>query len=226
MIYLLFVGIAIVSSLFVIILCSLKGVANPGIKKLNILYKPQDGIVPYNGGKLILITIICFVIALATQISLYKNTATVGFFKLYGLLIIVLSAALVDSKRRIIPNLFVIIGLVFRLCIYCYEIFATDTFKAVMLNDLIGLAIGFGFLAIVSIITKGAIGFGDAKLFGIIGLISGSFCTYSTLLISLLLSAVISIVEIARKKMGRKDSLPFGPFIAVGYIVALLLTSY
>ena len=64
------------------------------------------------------------------------------------------------------------------------------------------------------------------QLFGVIGLVSGAFCTYSTLLLSLVISAVVSLVNIARKKMGRKDSFPFGPCIAIGYILVILLTSY
>lgn len=225
MIYLLFVLIAVLSTIVVIYLGSLKGVVDIG--KFNI-YKPcEEEITPYKGKSLILLTIICFVLALTTQISLYMNTSVVNFIKLFGLFVIVFSAGVIDSKRRIIPNLLIIFGLIFRAGIYIYEIFfATGELKNIVINDLIGFAIGFVFLALVSLISKGALGFGDAKLFGVIGLTSGSFCTYSTLLVSLVISAVISIINIVRKKMGRKDSFPFGPCITAGYIVAVLLTSY
>lgn len=225
MIYLLFVFIAALTTIAVIYFGSRKGVVDTG--KFNI-YKPcEEEITPYKGKSLILLTIICFVLALATQISLYINTSVVNFIKLFGMFVIVFSAGVIDSKRRIIPNLLIIIGLVFRAGIYIYEIFfATGEIKSIVINDLIGFAIGFVFLAAVSLISKGALGFGDAKLFGVIGLTCGSFCTYSTLLVSLVISAVISIINIARKKMGRKDSFPFGPCITAGYIIVVLLTSY
>ena len=142
MIYLLFVFIAALTTIAVIYFGSLKGVVDTG--KFNI-YKPcEEEITPYKGKSLILLTIICFVLALATQISLYINTSVVNFIKLFGMFVIVFSAGVIDSKRRIIPNLLIIIGLVFRAGIYIYEIFfATGEIKSIVINDLIGFAIGF-----------------------------------------------------------------------------------
>ena len=226
MIYLLFIFIALVSVCMTQLFAARKGVVDFG-EKIKA-YQPCDdeNLVPYKGKTLALITIVCFAIAFATQISLYKNTEIVSFIKLYGLLLIVLCAGLIDFKRHIIPNHLILIGLGFRVAIYLYEIFFSENLKAVLLNDLIGVVIGFVFLALISIATKGSLGFGDAKLFGVIGITTGAVCTYSTLLISLIISVIVSLVNIARKKMGRKDSFPFGPCIAVGYVIALLLTSY
>lgn len=225
MIYLLFVAIAAVSTIAILLFTSRMGAVDPGAK-INIYKKYKDDIVPFSGSKLILITMICFVVATILQISLYKNTTIVSFIKLFVLFVIVAAAAIVDYKRKIIPNALVIFGLVFRVGVYAYEIFSKADIKSILINDLIGLAVGFGILAIVSLITKGSIGFGDAKLFGIIGIIGGSFCTYSTLLVSLIISTVVSLIGLARKKIGRKDSIPFGPCIAAGYVIVLLLTSY
>ncbi len=225
MIYLLFSLIAFLSVSFVTFFSARKGVVDFG-EKIKI-YKPcEEEITPYKGGKLVLITIICFVVSAAIQISLYKNTSIINFIKLYGLFLIVFTAGVVDSKRKIIPNFLIIIGLIFRAVLYLYEIFFVENLRDILVNDLIGFAIGFVFLAVVSLISKGALGFGDAKLFGIIGITSGSFCTYSTLLLGLVISTVVSVVNMVRKKMDCKASFPFGPCIAIGYIVALLLTSY
>lgn len=226
LIYLLFAFIAIVSTLFVCFICAQKGVYDTG-EKFKI-YKPceDEDFVPFKGKALILITIICFICSLIMQISLYINTSAVNFVKLYGLFLIVFTAGVIDYKRKIIPNILIVMGLVYRLGIYVYEFFAVDDIKAVLINDLIGFCIGFVFLALVSLITRGALGFGDVKLFGIIGLTGGSFCTYSVLLVSLVVSAVVSIVNLARKKMGRRDSFPFGPCIAIGLFIVLLLGSY
>lgn len=225
MIYLLFVVIALASVCLVVVFGAHKGVADFG-GRLKI-YKPcGEDVVPLKGTGLILIILVCFALAMAIQISLYKNTAIINFVKLYGLFVIVMSAAVVDAKRRIIPNVLIIAGLIFRGGIYLYEFFCLDGFKDILINDLIGFGIGFVLLAVVSVLTKGSLGFGDAKLFGVIGITAGSFCTYSTLLLSLVISSVVSIVFIARKKMSRKDSLPFGPCIAAGYVIAVMLTSY
>lgn len=225
MIYLLFIVIAIMSTVLIEIFSAQNGTVDFG-KKIK-LYKPYDeNIIPFKGKSLILITIICFAASLAVQISLYKNTEIISFIKLYGLFVLITAAALVDSKRRIIPNIIIVVGLAFRILLYVYEILTADDVKAILINDLIGLGIGFGLLAVVSLLSKGALGFGDVKLFGVIGIVGGAFCTYSTLLASLLISLVVSIIGLARKKMGRKDAFPFGPCIAIGYVITVLLSSY
>ncbi len=160
------------------------------------------------------------------QWSLYQNTQWVGFVKLYGLLVIVVSAGLIDLKRKIIPNVLVLFGLLFWVGISVYEFTHAENMKSILISEGIGFLVGFGLLALVFVFTKGALGFGDVKLFGIIGLISGGFCTYSTLLVSLLVSVVVSVVGLIRKKIGRKDAIPFGPCIAIGYLVVIFLSSY
>jgi len=41
-----------------------------------------------------------------------------------------------------------------------------------------------------------------------------------------LVSAIVSVVLLILKKKGRKDSIPFGPCILVGYFIALVLSCY
>ncbi len=222
MIYLIFTVIAILTTTVVGILAARMGVADIGG-----LYKPcKEEITPFNGKKLIVLTLICLVCALGIQISLYINTSVINFIKLYGMFVIVFSAGVIDAKRRIIPNFLIIFGLVFRLGIYVYEFISKADMKAILINDMIGFGIGFVLLAIVSILSRGSLGFGDVKLFGIIGMTCGSFGTYTTLLLSLIISVVYALIKLLTKKMSRKDSFPFGPCIAVGYILTLLLTSY
>lgn len=226
MIYGLFVLIALLSLCFIYAFAARFGVVDLG-EKIRV-YKPceEESVIPFRGKSLLWLTIVCFAVALAAQISLYVFTPVVSFIKLYGVLVLVLCAGLIDYKRRIIPNRLILYGLVFRGGIYLYEIFCVENIKAVLINDLIGFTIGFVFLALVSLLTKGSLGFGDVKLFGIIGMTTGAFCTYSTLFLALVLSVIVSLVGIARKKMGRKDAFPFGPCIAAGYTIAVLLTSY
>lgn len=224
--YILSVIIAMLTVAFTLVISARKGAVDCGNKFK--IYKScgDDLVIPFSGISLGMLTIVCFASAVALQISLYKNTSVVNFVKLYGLFVIVLTAAVVDAKRKIIPNILIIFGISFRLVIYVYEVINVENFKEIFINDLIGFCVGFVFLALVSVLSKGALGFGDAKLFGVIGITSGAYCTYSTLLISLVVSVVVSLVNIGRKKMGRKDSFPFGPCIAMGYIIVILLTSY
>ncbi len=227
MMYVIFVLIALVSVSAIYVFAARMGVVDFG-KKLP-LYKSAQAdkeVCPYQGKLLTLLIIICIAATVVMQISLYKNTAVINFVKLYGVGVLVLSAALVDSKRKIIPNAVIITGLALRLVLYGWEFFAGTDMGAVLRNDLVGLLLGFGLLGVVSLLSKGALGFGDAKLFGIIGITCGTYCTFSTLLSSLILSLIISVIGILRKKMTKKDALPFGPCIAAGYVLTILLRSY
>ena len=181
---------------------------------------------PFSKKQSIVISIITLLLMFFAQLSLQKNADAVGVIKLFVLLLIVVSAGIIDFKRKIIPNILVLFGLLFWVGITFYEIINSANFKSIIISELIGFAVGFGLLAVVSLITKGAMGFGDVKLFGIIGLISGAFCTYSTLLVSLIVSVIVSVVGMILKKIGRKDTIAFGPCIAIGYVIVLFLASY
>ena len=170
---------------------------------------------------------IAILMIVATILTLQNVANYLNYLKLILLFGIISAAGVIDFKKTIIPNLLILVGLGIRGVIYIAEFFlCKETFVPQLTSDLIGLAVGFGFLLIVSLLTKGALGFGDVKLFGIIGLMSGAICTYSTLIFALLVSTLVSIVLLIMKKKGRKDSIPFGPCIMMGYFVALVLSSY
>lgn len=168
----------------------------------------------------------CIVISYVVQVFIYKTTEPLVFVKLSILYAILVSAAMIDYKLKIIPNYLVLIGLSTRVAIYLIEIFLLDNIKQIVISDLLGFALGFGIFAVVSVITRQALGFGDAKLFAVIGLTLGPFGTYSVMFTSVLVSAMVSIVLLIFKNKSRKDSIPFGPCIYIGYILTLLLGSY
>ncbi len=85
---------------------------------------------------------------------------------------------------------------------------------------LAGLA-AFAFLLIPAIIRPGAMGMGDVKLALFMGFLLGRYVAVA-LFIALIASALIGLALIATKIRGRKDRIPFGPFLAGGSAVALL----
>lgn len=145
-----------------------------------------------------------------------------SFVKLFYLFFIVGTAALIDLKTKTIPNKLVIFGLILRAIVYILEIvFCSDVIKDIVINDLIGFAIGFGVLFIVGLITKGSIGFGDIKLFAVIGLSIGFMGTLGTLFLGLLASSVGGIILLIRYR-DKKRTFAFGPFIFIGYAAVIL----
>ena len=176
----------------------------------------------------ILAGVFVWVILSLLNLHIISNTATLlGFLKLSVMLSVLVAAAAIDFKEKIIPNVLIGTGLLARVVIYILEFFFyNEIFLPQLKSDLFGFLIGFGIFLLSALLTHGAIGFGDVKLFGLIGIMTGAICTYTTMILSLLVSAVASIIFLITKKKQRKDSIPFGPCILLGYLITLLLTNY
>ena len=76
---------------------------------------------------------------------------------------------------------------------------------------------------IISFVTKGALGSGDAYLAIVIGMFLGAKNTVIIFMIASVLAAVYSLIMLAAKRIDRKGSIPFVPFILSGYLGILVL---
>ncbi|MGV3465905.1 MAG: prepilin peptidase [Heyndrickxia sp.] len=88
-------------------------------------------------------------------------------------------------------------------------------------NPYAGAAIGFLLLLIIAIISKGAMGGGDIKLFFVVGLALGIQGVFTTFILAIFLGAICGIILMIMGFSKRK-AIPFGPFIGIGSIVSLL----
>jgi len=66
-------------------------------------------------------------------------------------------------------------------------------------------------------------GMGDAKLVALIGLVSGFPLMIFSMLIGIVLGGITAIVLLITGKKKRKDVIPYGTFLAMGPIIAMLL---
>jgi leader peptidase (prepilin peptidase) / N-methyltransferase len=98
---------------------------------------------------------------------------------------------------------------------------AWDALGRAVLGGLAGMLT----LAVLHLASPRSMGFGDVKLAFVLGLalgwlgwgelVLGLFCGF-------LAGALVGLALIALRRRGRKDHLPFGPFLAFGTLVALL----
>jgi leader peptidase (prepilin peptidase)/N-methyltransferase len=136
------------------------------------------------------------------------------------LLAFLVPMALIDLEHRIIPN----------------KLTGPAALVAVVLGTVLdpggeverllaGVGAG-GFFLLAALAAPGGMGMGDVKLAGVLGLFLGG-AVAPALLIALLVGVLVSAVVIARKGVagGRKTAIPFGPFLALGGIVAMLVGS-
>jgi leader peptidase (prepilin peptidase) / N-methyltransferase len=90
-------------------------------------------------------------------------------------------------------------------------------------SGLISGGVLFLFFIVIVIITPGSMGMGDAKLVAVIGLMSGFPLMIFSMLIGIVLGGIVAIILLVTRKKKRKDVIPYGTFLAIGPIIALLL---
>lgn len=87
------------------------------------------------------------------------------------------------------------------------------------LDAVAGGVLGFGFLLLLAILSKGGIGGGDIKLMGVLGLVLGFQGAFVTLMIASFVGLVVGVMGLLMKKFTRKTAIPFGPYLALGALV-------
>lgn len=146
-----------------------------------------------------------------------------------ALRLIILAAALViigkiDSLERIIPNLFIVYLAVMRTILLTADCVANMSQAGIILSAaVLGILYGSIVFIIARIFAKGSIGMGDIKLFAVIGYYLGSTSVIPAIIMSLLVAMVYGIIMICRKKMTIKDTISFGPYIAIGTIIVIII---
>jgi leader peptidase (prepilin peptidase)/N-methyltransferase len=137
-----------------------------------------------------------------------------------GLLLVtaLVPITLIDLELRIIPN--IITGPAALAAVVAIAALDTDFLPEALIA---GAAAG-GFFLIAAILYPRGMGMGDVKLAGLLGLYLGR-AVAPAILIALVAGVVLGAAIIARKgaKEGRKTAVPFGPFLALGGLVAFFV---
>lgn len=87
-------------------------------------------------------------------------------------------------------------------------------------DALIGAVVGYVLLAIIIIVSKGGMGAGDMKLFGVIGFALGWKNILLTFFLAALFGALIGGMLMLFKKVKKGEPIPFGPFIVLGALIS------
>lgn len=129
-----------------------------------------------------------------------------------------------DAREKKIPNRWLLYLLVGRGFLFLAE---TICFPAMLIENagflLFGGLVSGAVFLLAYVVSRHAIGMGDVKLIALIGLFLGFRVTYFVMLAALILSAVYGGVMVLRKKKSVKDEIAFGPFVAAGTLMVLLI---
>ena len=124
--------------------------------------------------------------------------------------------SVIDFKIQIIPNSISLPGIVLGLLI---NLFPSSPVS--FLNALYGMALGGGLFYVVALVSKGGMGGGDIKLIAMFGAFLGWKNCLVTIFCGVLLGSLVGITLLLLRRKGRKDPIPFGPFLCIGALISL-----
>ncbi len=129
-----------------------------------------------------------------------------------------------DHKEQLVPNRVLLLLLVlFPILLGGYGIHDMDTVLKIIPSIILGFlfclfSFGLGYL-----LSHGSMGAGDVKLSLIMGIYLTGNDIPGAILYGCLIAAGYSIVQLLRKKISRKDRIPFVPFLYMGVVVRYIL---
>ena len=173
--------------------------------------------------KLMLITMALYLALLyryGIQNTIIGNLNLIKYLVLTPML---LSAFVIDFKQQIIPN---------RLNLTMFEFGLIIAFLygmsnvAITIDMLLGMLAGGGVFLIITLLGslffgKEALGFGDVKLMGALGLYFGLSNIIIITLVSFLIGAILSIILLVTKLKKSDEYIPFGPFIVIATFLSM-----
>lgn len=170
----------------------------------------------------------CAVLGLGLGAALagYQGGLSPAFARSALLAAVLVTASLVDLHDRIIPNEL----MAFTAIAWPLLQLIAPTGPAVAgvgpgsawWNALLGSLAGGGLLLGLALLYPGGMGMGDVKLAGAFGLYLGWPGSMIALFLAFILGGVISVALIATRRIGRKQHIPFGPFLALGALIVLI----
>jgi leader peptidase (prepilin peptidase)/N-methyltransferase len=149
--------------------------------------------------------------------------ANLDLIKFVILTPMLLSVFIIDYNKQIIPN---------RLNLTIFEVGIIFAFLyglsnvVITINMILGMIAGGGIFLLITLVGglfygKEAMGYGDVKLMGALGLFFGLSNIIIITLLSFLIGAILSIILLAAKMKKTNEYIPFGPFIVVATWISI-----
>lgn len=130
---------------------------------------------------------------------------------------VVLIVSLVDLRTYMIPDSVLILGAVMGIPLLLWS-----QGMAWALPAALGVLTGGGLLLLIVVITKGGMGGGDVKLAAFMGVFLGFQGILTAFFIAFTTGGLYGVFLILSRRKKKGDEIPFGPFLALGGIIAAM----
>lgn len=152
----------------------------------------------------------------------YGLTVTFVLLAVYAAILIVVFV--VDLEHGLILNKVVLPAVViaFVVAVATPPAWLGGLFPHPVLSAAAGAAAGFVLLLLVALVARGGMGWGDVKFAAFMGAAVGFPLVFVALFCGVVLGGIVGIILLASRKKGRKQTIPFGPFLTLGTMATLL----
>ena len=149
-------------------------------------------------------------------VSAYVAFGPTAEFLVAGVLLAALIVVMaIDLQLQLIPDVITIPGIVVGLLANIV------TGHVSWLESLIGIVVAGGLFLTIILASGGGMGGGDMKLGAMLGAFLGWKALLFALFVAIVLGGVVAIALLSLRLRGRKDPVPFGPFLAIGGAMGL-----
>jgi prepilin signal peptidase PulO-like enzyme (type II secretory pathway) len=128
-----------------------------------------------------------------------------------------------DLDTKLIPNRILGPASIISIALLVVSHFL-DTSSGSLLDAAIGGAAYFSVMFLLALIVRGGLGFGDVKLAFLVGVFTGYLGLGHVLVAgfgSFLIGGLVAAFLLITRKSGRKDAIPFGPFMTTAAILTV-----
>jgi len=151
----------------------------------------------------------------------YGLSAELGVMIFYACLFIIIFV--IDLEHGLILNKVVYPGMVVALLLALYPWpWLNESMGLRVANAALGGAIGFGIFLLIAIVSRGGMGWGDVKLAALIGLATGFPLVFLAIIMGAILGGIVAVALVIAKRRKRRETIPFGPFLALAAMITLL----
>lgn len=158
--------------------------------------------------------------ALLFLLVYYETGFTFHFILISSLSAMLLVMTMIDLDHQIIPDGLTILIAVTGMIHFIHGTF--DQSGISLMDALLGVLIGGGFFLFIAVVSKGGMGGGDIKLMAALGLWFGWRGILLVMFLSFIIGGIFAVGFLVLKQKGRKEMVPFGPFIAAGAFLTAL----
>jgi leader peptidase (prepilin peptidase)/N-methyltransferase len=141
---------------------------------------------------------------------------TPDFVVAAAFLAMLIAITAIDLSHQIIPDVITLPGIV------AGVVANLVTGRVTWLESLLGIAVGGGIFFVIIIASRGGMGGGDMKLGAMFGAFLGWKLGLLAMLLGVLAGGVTALCLLLLGRKGRKEAIPFGPFLALGGAITLL----